>query len=160
MIENLGLQELINGQGIWVGTYFISLISGFFPIINAELMLLMLSSNLDKNLFIPVIIIATLGQMTAKALTYFAGKGVLKISIKKYESKLDIIKEKMEKWKSKMGVFMFISAFSGIPPFYAVSVVAGMTRLSFWRFLLTGIAGRSMRFSMMMLFPVLFQKIF
>ena len=41
---------------------------------------------------------------------------------------------------------IFVSALTGLPPFYAVSIAAGGLRLSLRRFLAAGFVGRAIRF--------------
>ena len=159
-MEEISIQSLITDYGLYLGTYVICLISGFVPIINAEIYLIFVSTVVTKSSFIPVLFLATMGQMTAKAVFYFSGMGVIKLSLKRYESKIDAVMVKMQKWKSKVDLFIFLSAFTGFPPFYVIPIVAGIIPHNFLRFFISGFSGRLLRFGLLMLFPPFFEQIF
>ena len=51
---------------------------------------------------------------------------------------------------------MTASAVTGLPPFYAISVAAGVLRLRFVLFFALGLAGRTLRFAAVFVVPRLF----
>jgi membrane protein YqaA with SNARE-associated domain len=159
-MEETGLYSILSDYGLFTGTYIICVISGIVPIVNAEFFFIFVSSLSTESSLPPVLIIGTLGQMTAKSVLYLSGKGILDLSHKRYEDAISRTKAKMEKWKSRVDLFMFISAFTGIPPFYAVSVIAGIVRHSFFRFFICGFVGRTLRFGLIMFFPQFFKQLF
>ena len=151
-------QNIIGEFGIYAGTLIICFVSGFIPIINTELFLIFLSFTMPPKIIIPVIALAALGQMAAKTILFLSGRGIVKISLKKYQSKMDKVRHKMETWQSKIDVFIFISALTSIPPFYIVSIVAGTIPLSVARFFVVGLSGRFLRFGLIMVFPQFFKE--
>jgi membrane protein YqaA with SNARE-associated domain len=159
-MEEISIQSIITDYGLYLGTYIICLISGFVPIINAEIYLVIVSATITKSSFIPVLFLATVGQMTAKAVFYFSGMGIIKLSLKRYESKIDAVMVKMQKWKSKVDLLIFLSAFTGFPPFYVIPIVAGIIPHNFIRFFISGFTGRLLRFGLLMLFPPFFKELF
>lgn len=152
--------HLLSYIGLYGGTYVVCLISGFIPIVNAEVFLIWLSLTLSKVEYVPIILLATSGQMTAKVLMFLSGKGVINISKKRYEKKIGEIEAKMRKWKYKIDIFIFLSAFTGFPPFYVVAVLSGMTKVNFLRFCIAGFLGRALRFGLVLYFPHLFKQLF
>jgi membrane protein YqaA with SNARE-associated domain len=158
-MENTTVLHLLAVIGLYGGTYVVCLISGFIPIVNAELFLIWISLSISKPEFLPVLLLASTGQMTAKVVMYFSGKGVIKISKKRYEKKIAEIEAKMKKWESKIDIFIFLSAFTGFPPFYVVAVLSGMTNVNFVRFCIAGLLGRTLRFGLVMYFPQLFKEL-
>ena len=108
----------------------------------------------------PVLFIATSGQLISKTLVYLAGRGVIRFPLKRYENKMELVKEKFDQWKNAPYLFIFISAFAGIPPFYAVTFFAGLIRLNLTKFLIVGFLGRFLRFALAVQLPQLFTKIF
>jgi len=156
-MESITLENLIAYFGLYAGTFVLCFVSGFIPLINTELYLLILVSTMHQSGFVWIALVAAAGQMAAKIITYFAGKGVIHLSLKKYQNKIQATQARMERWKSRINLFLFFSAFSGFPPYYVVSIVAGMTRINFWGFLITGLLGRGLRFWLMMLFPQVFE---
>jgi len=159
-MEEISIQSIISNYGLYSGTYIICFVSGFVPIINAEIFLIFVSSVVTKSLFIPVLLLATIGQMTAKAVFFFSGMGVVKLSLKRYENKINDAMLKMQKWESKADWFIFLSSFTGFPPFYIITIVAGMIRHNFFRFFVSGFVGRLLRFGLLMLFPQFFKQLF
>jgi membrane protein YqaA with SNARE-associated domain len=146
-------EELINNLGIYFATFFVCFVSGFFPIVHAETYLIAVSVILKKSDVVPVIIISTFAQMLTFSLLFCAGRGIIKLPIKKYYEKINKIRDKLEKWKSATFVFIFISAFTGFPPFTILSILLGSTKLKFSMFYVFGFLGRIIRFSILILFP-------
>jgi len=154
----LNVQSILSQFGIYAGTYVFCVISGFVPVVNAELFLIIVSSTISKELFFPVLILAAAGQMTAKSIMFLGGKGIIKISTQKYQGKIEQVHRKLAEWKSKTDIFIFLSAFTGFPPFYIVALAAGTVKINFLRFFIAGLAGRFLRFGLAMLFPQLFKE--
>lgn len=159
-MEESFITSIISDYGLYVGTYLVCLISGFVPIVNAEIFLIFLSTLLTKPLIFPVLLLATIGQMTAKTILFLSGMGILKLSLKRYENKIDETIAKMHRWGSKIDVFIFLSAFTGFPPFYIITIVAGIIRHNFFRFFISGFTGRLLRFGLIILFPQFFKQLF
>ena len=159
-MEETGIYTVTTGYGLHASTYILCLISGFIPIVNAEIFLIGLSSMITKPVVLPLSILAAFGQMTAKAIFYLSGRGILKISPPRYENKLNETKAKLIKWESKSEILIFLSAFIGLPPFYFITFASGIIRMNFFRFFMSGFAGRFLRFGAIMLFPHLFKEIF
>ena len=159
-MEESFINSIVSDYGVYAGTYIICLISGFVPVVNAEIFLIFVSTLLTKQLLFPVLLLATIGQMTAKAILFMSGMGILKLSLKRYENKIGKIEAKMHRWGSKNDVFIFLSSFTGFPPFYIVTIVAGMLRHNFFRFFVSGFTGRLLRFGLIILFPQFFKQLF
>jgi membrane protein YqaA with SNARE-associated domain len=156
----MNFDKLIVQFGIYLSTYIVCLASGFLPFVNAEVFLVLVSAITPRHRAPFVVLIATFGQMTAKAIIYLAGRGALKLPLKKYEQKLDTIIQKYGKKRIASNLFIFLSAFTGLPPFYIISILAGVIKFKFMSFLLYGFLGRLIRFSLVVFFPQLFKEIF
>ncbi|HEY4179160.1 MAG TPA: hypothetical protein VGM90_20090 [Kofleriaceae bacterium] len=133
--------------GIYGATFIIAIISGFVPLVNAEIYLAAVAIS-TKSIPLAIVLgmITALGQMVAKVGIYKAAqKGA---NLKKYEEngKLEKARRLMAKWKDKPHVLTFISASTGIPPFFIVSLVGGLLELPFAAFMAVGFVGRSIRF--------------
>ena len=149
----MNFEELINQYGLYLSTFIVCFVSGFIPIVNAEVFLLLVSSISPKSQIISLVFLSTMGQMAAKGLIYLGASGVLKIPFRRYEKKMNMIREKFERWKSKTDLLILFSAAIGFPPFYLVSVMAGALKLNYLRFLFFGFIGRFVRFSVALLLP-------
>ncbi|MDI6808845.1 MAG: VTT domain-containing protein [Candidatus Eisenbacteria bacterium] len=149
----MNLQHLFAEYGLYPSTFLVCFVSGFIPVVNAEVYLAAVSMVAPKFSAFPLAFTAASGQMIAKSIIYLAGRGVLRLPIKRYEKKMDRVAEQIEAWGTKTGLFTFISAFTGFPPFYAVSFLAGVLNVKFQRFFLYGFLGRLLRFFVVVLFP-------
>ncbi len=134
-------------------TFGYCVLSGLLPFVNAELYLLAASAAVSRELAVGIVIAGTAGQMTAKIAMYLAGRGLVKIPgerMKKWVADA-------EAWAAKRpnfgGGLIFLSAASGFPPFYIMSIACGVLRTNFTQFAVLGFAGRFVRFGIVVLFP-------
>ena len=152
--------DLIVGQmGLVVGTYLYCVGSGFIPVMNAEVYLLAVSATSSPGTLLPLVLAASLGQMTAKSVMYFAGRGVLSVPMGRASKRFEATSKKLSDSKLGPGGFMFVSGFTGLPPFYVVSILAGTIRIPYPIFLVPGGVGRFFRFAVIVLFPHLARQI-
>lgn len=56
-------------------------------------------------------------------------------------------RELVHRWRDRPLFLVFLSATIGLPPFYVVSIVAGIVELRFRAFVVVGFAGRTIRFA-------------
>ncbi len=151
----MNFEELISQFGLYLATFIVCLVSGIVPFVNAEAYLILVSALSDKSDALPIILIATSGQMIAKSIMYLAGAGFLKLPTGKYEQKINKVKEKFTKWENKTAALIFVSGSLGFPPFYIVSILCGVLKINFMKFFLFGFLGRLLRFTITVLFPQL-----
>lgn len=144
--------------GIYAGSFIIGFVSGLVPFVNSELYLLAVSPMVSRSALMPIALLASLGMMCAKTILYYAGRGVFKIKMGRYQSKVEAVQEKFERWQNKSDLLILMSAVVGFPPFYVVSFVAGALRLNVVKFFIAGYIGRSVRFAAIVYFPQLVMK--
>lgn len=92
-----------------------------------------------------LVLVATVGQMTGKCALYWTGRGVLR-----WPRAQQRLEEWSRKWNGRRRsgtAVLFLSAVSGVPPFYPVSVLAGSMRISFPRFVAVGLCGRLLHYA-------------
>jgi membrane protein YqaA with SNARE-associated domain len=153
-------ETFLSISNIYLATFVYCFASGLVPIFNTEIYLMSISALAPNASAWPVTIIATSGQLISKTLVYLAGRGIIHLPLKRYERKMEEIGEKFDKWKSAPYLFVFISGLIGIPPLYAVTFFAGLIKLDFIKFFITGFLGRFIRFAIAVQLPQLFIKIF
>jgi membrane protein YqaA with SNARE-associated domain len=97
---------------------------------------------------------AGLGQMVGKVVWYYLGASSLRwhwvrkrIETPKAQARLDTWRTRTHERPVLTGSLVFLSAFSGFPPFAIVAVLAGQLRMSLTLFFLLGLAGRWLRFT-------------
>jgi membrane protein YqaA with SNARE-associated domain len=157
----LDAASLIHRWGIPLATLIYCYVSGLVPVVNAEAFLVIISSALlTKSELVLTAAVAAAGQMAAKSTMYVVVRTSFRHPPKKYEGQLARAREKFARWRYGTGVFLFASAASGFPPFYAVSIMSGMLKINFLTFLLCGLAGRFLRFGAALLFPQLIKSLF
>lgn len=133
--------------GIYGASFVIAILSGFIPLINAEIYLVAVSvSTQSLPLAIALGFIVALGQMIAKVGIYKTARKASNLRLHEEGSKMARARKLMAKWEGKPHLLTFISATFGIPPFFIVSVVGGMLELPFVQFMTVGFIGRSIRF--------------
>ena len=142
------VDSIVAALGIYAGTLVVGVLSGLVPVINGEVFLV--GVVLITGQLWPAIALALLvavGQMIAKVILY---KGVERASEAgkqtRFGAKLDKARAKIEKWQDKPYAVTFISAITGLPPFYLVTLIAGALGVRFRTFILIGIVGRVIRF--------------
>lgn len=150
----MDLSSWLGPERLCAATFVVSFVSGFVPFVNTEAYLISVAA-LSSSPALPLVVAATLGQMTAKLLLYLAGRGLLRLPrARRYET-FDKLRHQLERRRGRTGTLIFVSALLGLPPFYAVSVLAGMAQVPLLDFLVPGLLGRLLRFGAFFLFPQL-----
>ena len=139
--------------GIYLGTYFFALAGGVVPFLNVEAYLLSVSMLSPETAMLPIAAVAALGQMTAKSLLYLAGRGLLELPFKRASDRIRKATARLAGAEGGAMSIVLLSAVTGIPPFYGVSLAAGVLHLRFGRFLSVGCGGRFLRFAAVFVLP-------
>ena len=154
----MNFEELIGKVGVYAASFVVGFVSGLVPFVNSELYLVAVSPMVARHSLLPIALLSAAGQMVAKTILFYAGRGVFNINMGKIEKKIEAVQKKFQDWENKVDALILLSAFVGLPPFYVVSVVAGALKLHYIRFLVAGIVGRSARFVVIIYFPQLVLK--
>ena len=133
--------------GIYGASFVIAILSGFIPLINAEIYLVAVAVTTESiPLAVVLGFIVAFGQMIAKVGIYKAARRASNLRPLEENGKMARARKLMAKWEGKPHLLTFISATFGIPPFFIVSIVGGMLELPFIQFMTVGFVGRSIRF--------------
>lgn len=150
----------MNPAQLFLTTLGFAFLSGFLPFVNIEAYLLgavVLGGVADS---LVLILASTLGQMAAKCLLYLSARGLVTLPLKKRPMKgMEDLQARLSRRRSYSTGLLFVSAFTGLPPFYALSVLAGTVRIPFVLFLLSGFAGRLLRFALFVAAPQFMMKL-
>jgi membrane protein YqaA with SNARE-associated domain len=143
--------DLLTMLGIYGGTFVVSFIAGLVPLVNAEVFLVgLVRFGIDDSSQLPgVVIAAAAGQMVAKIGLYHAGRGMLELPRGRYRAKIEAVRERIEHWKSRPYFIYGLSSVLGLPPFYLTVIAAGAMQIRFRAFLVIGMAGRLIRFAVL-----------
>lgn len=133
--------------GIYGASFVVAILSGFIPIVNAELYLAAVALTTKSiPLALALGLIVAAGQMIAKVGIYKAALKASNLKTHEEDGKLAKARKVVAKWKGREHLLTFVSATVGIPPFLIVSVVAGILELPFIAFVTIGFIGRAIRF--------------
>lgn len=152
-------EELILKVGIYPASFILSFVSGLVPFVNAELLLLAISSTTAGASLAPIALFCAFGQMLAKAILFYAGRGVFKIRPGKSRNAIEAVRQKFAQRQNKPVLLILINATVGFPPFYVVSFVAGSINMNFLTFFAAGLVGRTIRFVAIAFFPQLIVRL-
>jgi membrane protein YqaA with SNARE-associated domain len=148
------VDDLVVRLGIPLATFVYCIASGFIPVVNAEVFLVAVAATSPRSALPAVAVLAAAGQMVAKSGVYLGGRGVVRLPIGKRKADLEALRARVERWRSK-DLLVFVSASLGLPPFFAIAILAGTLRLAYPRFLVAGFLGRLVRFGAIVAVPAL-----
>lgn len=150
---NGGDADFVTAAGSYGGTFLFSLVGGIVPVFNIEVFLLSLATLSPQSEVLPVALAASLGQMAAKSILYLSGRGLVRLPFRVANDRIAAITGRLARAERGATTLVLASALTGIPPFYVVSVAAGVLRLRFARFFAVGCAGRFLRFALIVALP-------
>ena len=136
-----------------LGTFAFCVLSAVIPVLNAELYLLGAAALLPHTFALPLVVAGSVGQMAGKAVMYYAARGALHLPNARLQRAIATVHERYSNRAAIDGPVLFARASLGFPPFYIVSVAAGVLRIPVWRFLFVGLCGRLLRFGVVVLAP-------
>jgi membrane protein YqaA with SNARE-associated domain len=144
--------------GTGLTTLVVSVLSGLVPVIHIETYLLAVAA-LTPSAAWPVILITTFGQMVAKVGLYLGGRHGIRPHAGRFKDKLERAEVALRRHRAGPDVVVLASAFAGFPPFYGVSVMAGVLELPLTRFLLVATPARLARFAAVFFAPRLLKDL-
>ncbi|HEU0127468.1 MAG TPA: VTT domain-containing protein [Pseudonocardiaceae bacterium] len=152
----------------WIGfTLGYSVLSALIPVFNTELYLVGMAAAQPQMHWGLLGLAAAVGQMIGKAVFYYAGRGVLMLPARlrrepdrqragRWAPQLQQIQEFSQQHRVWTVGMLLVSALTGLPPFAATSVLAGLARVRLLTFLATGLIGRFGRFATIAAFGSVF----
>lgn len=129
-----------------------ALASALIPVINIEAILALAVSR-EPGLVIGLVIASSVGQMVGKVLWYWGGMHIDRAPWVRKHLEKPRPKAALEKWHARAegrpwftAGLLFVSAAVGLPPYAVTAILAGVLRVHFAVFLVTGLLGRAVRF--------------
>lgn len=140
--------------------FSLSIVSALLPWVNGEVLMLSYSAFANSPWERAVLaLLASSGQIVGKCVLYWAGRGAIPLGSGKVGKIVNSCKDRFERSTLHPMWLVFISALSGIPPFYVITVLAGAFRLKFSHFIAVGTCGRVLHFGALALVPQLFPRL-
>lgn len=129
-----------------------SIASALIPLINIEA-ILAVSISQSPSATWGLVLAATVGQMLGKILWYWGGKHIDRAPWVSRHLEKPKVRASLDRWHERAegrpwftAGLLFVSASIGFPPYAVTAVLAGILRVPFWIFLVTGLLGRGLRF--------------
>ncbi|MBL8178534.1 MAG: VTT domain-containing protein [Bryobacterales bacterium] len=130
----------------YIWCYLLLIASALIPWLNSEVIMGGMATHAaSQGTHWALVLVATAGQMTGKCALYWAGRGALRWP--GAQRKLQAWKQQCNGRRRSGSAVLFLSAVTGVPPFYPVSVLAGSLRIPFTRFLAIGACGRFLHYA-------------
>ena len=143
---------LVARLGFPIATFVYCVVSGFVPVLNAEVFLVGIAAFAPRESLPAVAVLAAAGQMLAKAGMYLGGRGAVRLPKGRRREEILAWQGRVERWRSK-DLLILVSASVGLPPLFVTAVLAGTLRFPFVRFLVAGFLGRLLRFGVVVAIP-------
>ena len=138
---------------VLLATFAFCVGSAIIPVLHAETYLVAASLVAPPELRWPLVIAATSGQMLGKVGMYYAGRGIGLIPGERMQRRLRLAAARYRDKRRIGSGLVFVSAASGFPPFYLVSIAAGTLAFPLLPFIILGFAGRMIRFAVAVFLP-------
>jgi membrane protein YqaA with SNARE-associated domain len=137
-----------------LGVLGVGFVSAVLPLVNIEAYLGVRGSVSGAGSIWFLSFAAALGQMLGKLVWYYLGASSLSWGWVRRRVETPKAEARLEKWRTRTherpvvtGGLVFLSAFSGFPPFAILAVLAGQLRMQVVLFFTLGLAGRWLRFA-------------
>ena len=137
-----------------LGVLGVAFASALVPLVNIEAYLGVRGSvGSIENVWV-LGLVAGFGQMVGKVIWYYLGASSLHWGWVRRRMETPKAQARLETWRTRTherpvvaGALVFVSAFSGFPPFAILAVLAGQLRMQLALFFGLGLAGRWLRFT-------------
>ncbi|MBP1607953.1 MAG: putative rane protein [Acidobacteria bacterium] len=144
----------LNVGGPYLWCFALSIVSALVPWVNGEVILLSLTALVHSSSARAMLVLcASAGQMIGKCILYWSAKGMIPLGSGRVKETVAKWKGRFEKSPSKLLLLVFVSSAVGIPPFYVITILAGVFRIRFGPFFTVGACGRLVRFGVLAFVP-------
>jgi membrane protein YqaA with SNARE-associated domain len=141
-------------MGDLLGVLGVAFASALVPLVNIEAYLGVRGSVGGIGNVWVLGLAAGFGQMVGKVVWYYLGASSLHWGWVRRRMETPKAQARLETWRTRTherpvvaGALVFVSAFSGFPPFAILAVLAGQLRMQLALFFGLGLAGRWLRFT-------------
>jgi membrane protein YqaA with SNARE-associated domain len=134
-------------------TLVVAVIGSLLPLSPIEPLLLAVAASVPAPFLLPVVVLATVGHMAAKTLLYMGGHHAERAVPERRRATLRRVRALVSRHRSARCLTVLVSAFTGTPPFYLVTICCGALRIPLSDYLVAGTIGRGLRFAAFTLLP-------
>lgn len=105
---------------------------------------------------IPIALVGAVGHMAGKTVLFLIARSAPAALSEKRRAAVERVRVRLSTSRWLQFGLMLVSAATGLPPFYAITLAAGVLRVNLALFLSAGLVGRAIRFVGVVLLPDLF----
>ena len=135
-------------------TFALAFCSAIMPWVNAEVLTLALPALAGSTpRLVLLVVLVTVGQMAGKCILYETARRGLGTPRGRTGALIEQWRVKLAGSPRKSWTVLGLSSSVGFPPFYLMSIVAGVLEIPFGLFLATGTIGRFLRFGFFAFVP-------
>ena len=120
--------------------------SAVIPVLNAEVYLVAAGAMVSRALRLPLVAVFTVGTMIGKGAMYAGASALAERATPTVRAHADRAAALLRRHPVAAWPIVCLSALVGLPPFYAITIAAGVVRLGLIPFVLVGGIGRFVRF--------------
>jgi membrane protein YqaA with SNARE-associated domain len=138
-------------------TLGVAFASALLPFVNIEAYLAAVGAAVQHVGIWAVAGAAAVGQTAGKVTLYYAADWAMslpwmrrKMATPKWRTSYERWQRRVEEHPGQIGALLFASASLGFPPLYVMAVLAGQLKVRLWLFVGTCLAGRYIRFLVML----------
>ncbi len=139
-------------------TFGFGVLSSSIPVFNMEAYLALVYSQTEQHGALELALVGSVGQNLGKLVWYYGSLGAIDLRFVRRRTSSPKRQAQLERWRGQVegrpvrsGLLNFVSAAIGFPPFFVMAVLAGMLRMNVVVFVVTGIAGRTIFFLLLLL---------
>jgi membrane protein YqaA with SNARE-associated domain len=141
-------EAIVASVGIYAGALVIGAVSSIIPIISIEVFLVALAIAGRIDHVVPLVLLATLGQVLGKLPIYYGARGLASVP-GRHRPWIERFRRWTERFGNRPLALIGTSAFVGLPPFSICSTAAGALAVEIRAFCLVVAAGRGARFAVL-----------
>lgn len=144
-------------------TIGVGAVSAVFPLVNMEVYVVGLAVGRPGFHWSLIGTAAAVGQMIGKLLFYYAGHGGVRLArlrrstdsqrAGRWAARLDRFRDTCRERPRWAAGILLLSAFTGLPPFAVMALIAGTAGIPVTTFIATGLIGRTARFALLAASP-------
>jgi len=149
--------EIVRAAGIYAGTFAVGAISSVIPIVSIEVFLVALTLAHGTTDAIPLIALATLGQVIGKLPVYAASRGLAAIPGRQRRW-IERVRGWVARFGNRPNLVLATSAVLGLPPFSIISTAAGALAIPPRTFCTVVAAGRALRFTALVAIAAIYTR--
>ena len=141
--------------GVYGGTFVLCLLSGLILVVQAEVVVVwatLIADDVGAAILFGVL--AGIAQVLIKIPFYFITRRITHGP--RLAARMAKARERLAKWLHRPLLVTFVSASVGLPPYTAVSLIAGPLEIPFGAYLGVSLVGRILRYVVLALAPLLF----